>query len=410
MQIEERQLPVSELQVGMYVSRLEVPWERTGFLLQGLMIESQRDIDAIARYSRLAWIDIEKSRTLGSAPRLQTLTPGSGGYRPEESEADRLLRHEARVPFDEELAQARRADAWLSNNIVELLDSLRANRPISRVQVEDAVAPVVDSISRNPDAFLWLRSIRARDDYAYSHAINCCALAAAFGRYLGYAEDGLRELGTGGLLLDIGMSGIPKEAYDHPGPLEPTARAQVRSHVQAGLARADAEHLATGEARQMIQCHHERHDGSGYPRGISGTDIPVAGRIAAIVDSYDAMTSERPYRAAMSRATALQELYQHRGKRYQPEMVELFLRCLGVYPVGTLVELTHGEIAIVMAQNPSRRLRPRLMVLTDTAKRLLADFMPFDLLHGGDSAGDGVHIVRSVPPGSYGLDPQQLFL
>ena len=157
----------------------------------------------------------------------------------------------------------------------------------------------------------------------------------------------------------------------------------------------------------MLRTHHERFDASGYPAGVPIRQIPLLGRIAGIVDSFDAMTSVRPFRPALSRSAALQVLYRERGHLYQPELVEQFVQCLGVYPVGTLVELSTGEVGIVMAQNPTRRLRPKLMLLTNPDKRLRENFLSLDLLtmRYGKWKTATMHIVRSLDPALTGWSP-----
>ena len=164
----------------------------------------------------------------------------------------------------------------------------------------------------------------------------------------------------------------------------------------------------------MVRNHHEHWDGTGYPVGLAGHEIPLAGRMAAIVDSFEAMTSVRPHFPARARHEALQELYRNRGRLYHGELVEQFTGCLGVYPTGSMVELSTGEVAVVMTQNPTRRLRPLVMLLTDAAKSQLAAFRPLDLMaqHEGATAAAAaaVSIARPLPVGAFGLDPAELFL
>jgi HD-GYP domain-containing protein (c-di-GMP phosphodiesterase class II) len=158
----------------------------------------------------------------------------------------------------------------------------------------------------------------------------------------------------------------------------------------------------------MVKCHHERYDGTGYPLGLMGASIPMAGRLAAIVDAFDAMSADRPHRFAISRSESLHELYAQRGKRFHSELVEEFVKSLGIYPVGSLVELNTGEVAIVMVQNALLRLRPRIMVLTDESKKTLGHFHSMDLSETREDAS--VHIMRTLGPGAFGLDPSELFL
>jgi HD-GYP domain-containing protein (c-di-GMP phosphodiesterase class II) len=185
---------------------------------------------------------------------------------------------------------------------------------------------------------------------------------------------------------------------------------QVRRHVELGLQAVDNSDPLPLQVQDMIRTHHEREDGSGYPNGLAGSHIPLLGRIAAVIDSYDAMTSHRSHRKAIAKHAALQELYRTRGTLYSAEIVEQFMQCLSVYPTGSLVELSNGQVAVVMAQNAARRLWPRVMLLTTPDKRLAAQFQVLDLMvQAGDKAGH-LRIANTLEIGAYGLDPAELYL
>jgi len=408
--LEERELSVRALVPGMYVSRLDRPWEETPFPLQGVMVGSSEDVEQLARYCRNVVVDLPRSEPR-IARRLQLLER-------EDEELELPAVGAAPSMFSpRDIEAARESMDSLSQRATHLLDMIHDGHGLSNAVVEAAIAPVIASVAQNPDAMLWLQVLRRHSDYQYGHAMNCCVLAVAFGRGLSLPEADLHALAVGGMLMNIGMVDVPRDLPDSPEVLDAPAHARIRDHVRAGLALFDASDVANAGARAMLQYHHERHDGSGYPSGLEGSEIPLFGRIAGIVDTYDAMTSERPWRPAVSRAAALQELYRQRDHWFQSELVEEFVKCLGVYPVGTLVELNTGEVAVVMMQNPVRRLRPRVMVLTDASKTLRSTFMALDLdRHGsgnpkpGVVAPDPMHIVRSLPPDSHGLDPRELFL
>lgn len=428
MEIEERQVKVHELRIGMFVSRLDRPWTETPFALQGFLVRNSAQIERLAEYCDSVYIDVQKSSAADPMPVLRTLSPrvgggsaggaGVGAMGPIETANTReatwigAAEYPRQASVEDELPQAVSAMETVSRRATEILDTLRGGGSVSRDQITAAVEPVVASLVRNPDAFFWLETLRKRDDYAYGHAINCCALAAAFGRYLGFPEMVLNDLATGGMLLDIGMTRVSVDLLQRRGPLSVAEMQSVHRHVEEGLKLYDDTGLGNEDVRTMLRTHHERHDASGYPAGVPIRQIPLLGRIAGIVDSFDAMTSTRPFRPALSRSAALQVLYRERGHLYQPELVEQFVQCLGVYPVGTLVELSTGEVGIVMGQNPTRRLRPKLMLLTSADKRLRENFQSLDLLtmRYGEVEESAVHIVRSLDPGAYGLEPTELYL
>lgn len=405
MELLEREIDSAGLQIGMYVSRLDCPWAETPFPLQGVMVSSRDDILALQRHARRVWIDIGKS-TGPVALQLQGITPAirqgrlglAGATRPAPT-----------VSFEEEVRSSRLMLDEVSSRASGMMDRLRQGTRVSEEEVEEVVQPVVRSLKRNPDAYFWLESLRSRHHYTYTHAVNCCALAAVFGRYLGLDEGEIESLSKGALMLDIGMGAIPPEIINHSGPLDDIGRVFVARHVREGVDRLQQSGIDDPAIIDMLLNHHEHFDGSGYPEGKKGHAIPLFGRIASIIDSYDAMTSDRPYRTASGRGDALQQLVKQREGRHDPELVEQFVRCLGVYPVGSLVELNTGEVGMVMSVNPAQRLRPRLMMLTNATKQVRAHFIPVDL---GDAEKQpslaGVHISRGLAPGSYGLDPGKL--
>ena len=408
MEIQEQEIDSSELQVGMFVSRLDRDWNGTPFPLQGVMLRTRDDIQKISHVARRVWVDLEKStgpavfhlHALAPKPRVQVKPP------PADHHGDAGV---APTSFDDEVLIGERLLNQLSERTSGLLDKLRRGEPVSQAEIDQVVEPVVRSLIRNPDAYFWLESLRSRHHYTYTHAVNCCALAAAFGRHLGFSDREVKSLATGALLLDIGMGAVPPEMINHRGPLDELGRAFVERHVAEGVDRLRQSGMDDAEVLDMVLHHHENVDGSGYPSGKVEGSIPLPGLIAGLVDAYDAMTSERPYRAALSRADALQQLVKQRDGKRDAELVEQFVRCLGVYPVGTLVELNTGEVGIVMSQNPAQRLRPRLMMLTNATKQLRAHFIPVDLKDTKKQpALAEVHIIRSLPPGSYGLDPSTL--
>jgi HD-GYP domain-containing protein (c-di-GMP phosphodiesterase class II) len=409
MPLEERRIEAGTVVVGMFVCRLDRPWTETPFPLQGFLVESQADIDRLRALCQHVWIDVEKSVDRG--PRGLLLRLGFRRERPGGGLLPEPAPYPDPVPLADEVARA--GPAWddARRFAARCIDDIRAGR---RVQVDDlakTLEPVVSSVVRNPDAYFWLDALRRRDGYAYTHAINCCALAATFGRQLGFPRELLVDLAAGGMLMDIGMAAMPDGQFDHPRRLEGSERAAVQRHVALGLERLEAAGLSNPALLEMIGSHHERLDGSGYPQRLAGLGIPLSGRMLGIVDSFDAMCSDRPHQAAMSRHHALQGLYRHRDQLYQAELLEQFSQALGVYPTGSLVELSTGEVAVVMAQNIARRLFPRVTLLTRPDKSIDPAFRQVDLwADRDDAAGSRRSIVRALPAGAYGLELSEYFL
>ena len=402
MTLEERRILVGLLQKGMFVSRLDRDWVGTPFPFQGFHNESDEDIELLGRWCTSVFVDVVKGVAPSEA--LLTLERSATPVFP-----PRVVDYVDTVSLQEETPRARKAHAILHHLAASLEDNVRAGRRISAESVRSAVEPMVESLLRNADSLFWLISMMRRDDYAYLHAVNCSALAAAFGRHLALPKDVLMELAMGGFLMDIGMS-VPADAGADAANLDEAQR--MRGHVQAGLRVLEQSGITGGWTRDMLAHHHERHDGSGYPAGLAGTDIPLAGRIAGIIDTYDVLISDKPTCRGDSQHGALQAIYRACDKLYQGEVVEQFLQCLSVYPTGSLVELNSGEVAIVMAQNQARRLQPRVMVLLDPDKRPYRPYRDVDLmaLRPRGDGGAPTRIANSLERGTYGLDPAELYL
>ena len=400
-EIEERRIDVADLQLGMFVCRLDRPWEETPFALQGVALTRLEDIETLQQLCREVWVD---ARRLVPPDAPQALMRADA---PRHRFSSRT--HYADLAAVEDEAPRARAALENASQIVDgLFEDVTSGRELSVERVEQAVRPLVATVLRSADAFFLVEGLRRSDSYSYSHAVSCSALAAAFGRHMGFDEETIFSLAAGGLLMDVGKTRLPEQLLQYPGSLASNEVDVIRSHVGHGLALLAEAGIANLDVLDIVRTHHERHDGSGYPDGLSGHAIPISGRMLGIIDSYDAMSSPRPYRAPISRHQALQQIYAARNRLHQAEMIEQFQVCLGVYPTGSLVELSTGEVAIVMAQNQVRRLRPRVAILSEPNKQPLDDFRPVDLMQLGDD--EGVDIVRSLAVGDYGIDASRFFL
>jgi HD-GYP domain-containing protein (c-di-GMP phosphodiesterase class II) len=406
MPLEERRLALDALEPGMFVCRIDRPWAETPFPLQGLVIASRADIDALRPYTVDAIVDFERSLRLDGRSVLLSL-----GYAPPPgARYPHSVSYPDPAPAEDELPQVRRAYGDALELARRMQDDLLAGRPLAVERLSEAVAPVVASVLRSPDAYFWLSSLRRRDPYAYGHALNCAALGAALGRQIGLPAEPLIELAGAALLMDLGMSLLPDGLCNHGLVLSEAQRRKVQAHVELGLQALEGQAGVSLEQQLWIAHHHERHDGSGYPRGLVGLGIPLFARMLGLVDTFDALCSDRPHRRGISRHDATQWLYRERERLFQSELVEQFGQALGVYPTGTLVELSTGEVAIVSQQNSARRLFPRVTVLTFADKSIDPAFPQLDLWLDASADGERRTVVRALRAGAYGLDPGQLFL
>jgi len=394
----------ADLETGMYVSSLDRPWLETPFSLQGFQLESEEDVLRLQEYCQYVYIDSAKSvqdpaiirRKVRNRPRKLTQQLFSNRA---------LKKYKDGSGWGEEYPKAQAAVQVLSEGIDDIFGRLAGGGSLDMVRVKKSVEPMIDSISRNPDACIWLARMKQEDKYTYQHSLGASIWAVALGRQLGLPKSDLRSLAIGGLLFDVGKLGVETELLNTERPLTDDEFQQVRDHVKLGVDMIEGSGLMNQDVIDMITYHHERHDGSGYPKGIRGDDIPVFARIAAIVDCYDAITSHRSYARAIPPSTAIKMLYEWKDIDFQGELVEEFIQAVGIYPAGTLVELSSGEVAVVVAEYRTRRLRPQVMVLLDADKQALADIKTIDLRSRTTMAdGKPLDITGSLEPDAYGID------
>ncbi len=400
--LEIIQINSTELQLGMYVSGLDRPWLEVPFPLQGFRVESPEDILRIQKYCQYVFVDSTKSVVAGAK-----LKPAN---RPRKSNQQIFQGRKLKVYADsatwtEEFPKAKAAVDALMETVDSIFKLASQGGALDVVKVKQSVDPMIDSISRNPDACIWLAQMKQQDTYTYQHSVGASIWAVALGRQLGLPKSDLRSLAVGGLLFDIGKLRINPELIDTPRSLTDEEFTELRSHVALGVEMIRGSGLMNKDVLDMVAYHHERHDGSGYPEGLSGNTIPVYARIAAIVDCYDAITSHRSYARAIPPSVAIKKLYEWRDLEFQAELVEEFIQAVGIYPAGTLVELSSGEVAVVVAEYRTRRLRPQVMVLLDANKQPRTDVKIVDLLSEKLTPdGEPLEITSSLEPEAYGID------
>ena len=397
-----------DLKPGMFVAELDRPWLDTPFLLQGFEIKDQEDVDTLQRYCSYVFVDLERTplQLLDSVPR-----PGSTGDASEPLLARPIEYADVRS-LEEELPRAREVHSQLSDSLKTFFTRVATEKQLDTQVLQQDLNLMVDSVIRNPDAFAWLARLQKKDNYTYAHSLSCAVWAVAFGRQLGMRKADLQQLALGASLFDIGKLMVPSDILSKEERLTEDELDVVRMHVDFGLELLESGAETPPIVHQMIAHHHERFDGSGYPAGLSGTDIPLPARMASIVDCYDAITTRRPFQRAISPAAAVKKLYEWRGRDFQPELVEEFIQAIGLYPAGTLVELTSGEVAVVVAESRVRRLRPRVMVILGADKQMLDDFYQLDLRNASETSRvqQSIEIRHALEPGAYGIDPGTLYL
>jgi HD-GYP domain-containing protein (c-di-GMP phosphodiesterase class II) len=274
-----------------------------------------------------------------------------------------------------------------------------------------AVQPAIDSVLRNPNALAWTVFSRKRSNQDYNRSVGTAIWCLLFGRQLGFNRDMLDDLAVGGMLLDIGNARIPRSYAEKAGAIESGTYRTLQQHVELGIEILECSQGVTECVFDMVRCHHERADGSGYPNKLRGNEIPAFGRIAAIADCYDAMTTISPYSPPMAAYDAARELNDMRGKEFAAEVVEQFLAAVGMFPVASIVELSDGSVAVVLEQNPGNSLKPKVLLMIDRNGQPLAEpqtvemrDLPVDVTHP-----NALWIAQGHEHGAFGIDPLKIF-
>ena len=390
------EVPVAGLRPGMYVAALDRPWLETPFAMQGFEIKDQEDADYVARHCDFVFVD----------PRRKV----SGRYLPKR----RLQSGAGKDPVSLK-SEFKRMDVEFesaASAIEKVFAEVRRNRRLDLVAMQDAINPLVDSVLRNRDALAALIRLKRKGDYYYNHSMACVVWAALLGRHLGLDNASLRHAALGVSVMDVGMTDLPDTVLDKRGALSPPELMLLHDHVKGSLDIVQASGDVSELVLNLIACHHERHDGSGYPQRLTGQDIPLLARMAGLVDSYDAMICERPHAPARSSFAAIQELVDSKDQLFHGALVEHFVQAVGLFPTGSVVELNTGEVGVVVQQNDSRRLRPRIVLILDENKTRRRDFPLIDLSkYTPDNHGQAiVWIARDLEAGAYGIAPDDYFI
>lgn len=419
MGVQQKKVAVHDLEVGMFVSDLDRPWHQTPFPIQGFYIRSEDDIRALKSHCRWVMVDVAEIRDTSNfekgeiKPVFGQRTLKRGGDReelklpplaiqePVEYETTTTLKKEIKISRslldDAELALERAFEALQEGGSADL-------RPVAEI-----TRKMVASVIRHPDALLWLSRIRAHDDYIYRHSLNTAIWALVCGRHLGLNEGLLNHLGMGCLLSQVGKTVLPRSLLNHEGQFSAEDYTRYRTYVEKGLAMLEG----TGVSRAVLSVvggHRERHNGSGFPQGVRGTRIPLMAKVAGIAEFFESLIGPREGGDdPMTPAKAVSLLYEMRNIEFQEDLVENFIQAVGVYPTGSLVELSDGQRGIVVSHSPERRLWPKVMVMTDKEHQPLKSAHIIDLAKYNESrdVNEALIVKECLPHGSAGLDPSQ---
>ena len=405
----KREIPVEELQFGMYVSKLDRPWTDTPFMFQGFELKTQKELDELKKYCKTVFVDTDKGLDLPDPVRVKPKPAGKSGNVLET--ITHKVDYVERASLQAELPHARAAHGKAEVVLNDMFDSIRAGKTLDAPRVREAVTSMTESVVRNPDAMLLLTKLKEKEAQAAGRAVGISVYMITFARFLHLPLEQLELLGMLGLLQDVGMMRLPPAVLDREEPLKGANLEAYKKHVEHSVALLKETTGLPTELPGLTALHHERFDGSGYPKGLKGEQIGLFGSIAGVIDHFDELMQPKPFGGALAPSNALSVLYQSRDRLFSGPLVEQFIQCIGIYPVGAIVELNSGEIGIVIAQNLARRLLPRVMVVLDAKGSPVRPQKILDLAKDPKVTPDTPYrIKRTMERDSVSIDPAEFFI
>ncbi len=394
-----KKIPVKMLKPGMFIHDLDASWMSHDFVRTRFAVNNVEIIQKIVHSGlKQIYIDTERGLDVQDAPTIHEVKE-QVSQKVSEIATSPPPRVEIEVPAQEELVKASKVVTEANHIMSDLMQDVRLGK---QVEVE-ALAPIADemvsSIFRNQDALVSLTRMKSKDDYTFMHSVSVAGLLITFARHEGYSHDEIREIAIGGLLHDIGKMNTPNEILNKEGQLTDDEFAIMKDHVvQSRIILEKIPDFST-IALNVASQHHERYDGTGYPLGLKQDEISTIGQMSSIVDVYDALTSERVYKEAWEPTYVLKKLIEWGQHHFKMEQVHSFIRCLGIYPLGTLVEMESGRVGIVVEQHHENLLHPTVKFIYDRPTRLYTRIEVVDL-----EQQQGDPIRRSVSARDLGID------
>lgn len=402
-----KKISIRQLKPGMYIADLGSDWMAHPYLHNSFMVRDEAQIEKLMNAGiHELYIDPRRGLDVADAPSSLEVASQIDSDLQRLAEESLPLR---RQTVTEELARARQIHREANVIIRNIMQDVRLGKQVQLEYAQPVVEEINYSILRNSGALLSLARVKNKDDYTFQHSVAVCALQVAFCQALGLSAETTYLAGVGGLLHDVGKIRTPDTILNKPGRLTEAEFEIMKCHVvESRKILMETDGIAETSIQVAAQ-HHERHDGSGYPEGLAGAAISPMGQMAAICDVYDALTSERCYHRAMGAHEALRKLYEWSKFYFNAELVQQFLRFIGIYPVNTLVQLESGLLAVVYEQAENSLLLPQVQAFYDTRRKRYITPRLIDLSkplgHGG-----GDRIVAHATAEQWKVDPRPYLL
>jgi putative nucleotidyltransferase with HDIG domain len=393
-----KKIQSQQIKVGMFIDHMDCAWMNHPFFKTRFQIKDEKTIEKISASGiNHVIIDTLKGTDVDAAPTLDEV------QRSLQTESERITETRTglsnKVPRKEEIDNAKAIVTDANKIVCNLMNDVRLGKQVEIQTIEPITERIITSVLRNKDALISLSRIKNKDEYTYLHSVSVSGLMVAFARSVGLDKDTIKQIGTGSLLHDIGKVRIPPEILNKPGKLTEAEFSLMKTHAEHSREILASASGISSQALKIAVEHHERIDGTGYPEGLKDEEISAVGQMSAIVDVYDALTSERCYKEAWEPSFVLKKLLEWSPNHFQTELVHQFIRCLGIYPVGALVQLASGLIGVVTEQGENDLLRPTVRIIYSAKENCYVPVKELDLAKRPRDS-----IQSSVSPRKYNIN------
>ncbi|MBS0422915.1 MAG: HD-GYP domain-containing protein [Proteobacteria bacterium] len=394
-----KKVQASDVRLGMYIHTIRGNWLEHPFWKKSFKLEQQEDLDTLVSCNLdEIWIDTSKGLDVAGDEEMPMENPQSAKPVNTVSVAPPVKKPVMRVSVEEELDTAKKIQNKAKEAVTSMFNDVRMGKALEIEGAESLVEEINQSMERNPNALLTLTRLRSVNEYTYMHSVAVCMLMVALGKRLGLDEAQVRQAGTAGLLHDIGKMVIPNEVLNKPGKLTDEEFVIMKSHPERGWEILKSCYQAHETSLDVCLHHHERVDGKGYPKKISGEALTLFARMGAVCDVYDAISSDRCYKAAWSPAESIRKMASWKDGHFDETVFQAFVKTIGIYPSGTLLKLKSGRLGVVMEQSTKKLTTPIVKIFFSTRTNAHIPIKILDLSKGVDS------IEKIEDPEKWGFD------
>lgn len=366
-----KRIRVDQIILGMHIKEFCGSWMEHPFWRSGFVLKDPKDLERILSSSiKEVWIDSSKGLDVAAGQTAVSEAQSDAQVEQELQAVAQAHRETAPVALDAELERAAQICRQSKKAMVSMFKEARMGKTVDAAGAQRLVDEISDSVARNASALISLARLKNADDYTYMHSVAVCAMMIALARQLNLDEAQTRSAGLAGLLHDLGKARMPMEVLNKPGKLTDAEFAIMKSHPAEGHKMLVAVGNLDPIALDVCLHHHEKTDGSGYPKGLKDTEISLFAKMGAVCDVYDAITSNRPYKSGWDPAESLRKMAEWANGHFDQKVFQAFVKSLGIYPIGSLVRLNSGKLGVVMEQSNKSLTTPLVKVFFSTKSNL----------------------------------------